>query len=53
MYVDAAEDDPAVRPGAAVVEPGRDSAGDRKRDDEAECREHRPLPPRAEMVVEI
>jgi hypothetical protein len=48
-----AAEESAVRPGAVVVEPGGDPARDPEPDDEAERREHRPLPPRAEMVVQV
>jgi hypothetical protein len=51
--VDAADDDAAVRAGALVVEQGRDPAGDRKRDREAERREHHPLPARAQMLMQM
>src|SRR5581483_4521794 len=51
--VDAADDDPAVRAGAVVVEPRGDPARDRQPDEEAERREHRPLASRAEVMVQV
>ena len=51
--VDAADDDPAVRASAAFVEQRGDAAGERERDGESERREHRPLPPRPEVMVQM
>jgi hypothetical protein len=51
--VDAADDETAVLTRPVLVERGRDPARDCEPDREAERREHRPLAPWAEMVVEM